>query len=115
MINMTSKANHDFKSIKKKKKWTKEAGFNVDDEHLVNSWSSWYYTGEAAEKFGESWTGRALHSDFAKEFVSRGFGSQQDLEELSATWKQWATEEDNFIVIPNGEILYKVPGGPADA
>lgn len=89
--------------------WAKEAGFQSDDEHLFLSWSSWFYTGEAAEKFGESWEGRALHSDFAKEFLARGFGSQEDLQQISKTWKEWATEEDNFIVIPNGEILYKVP------
>lgn len=94
-------------------KWAKEAGFNMHSDHLINSWSSWYYTGEAAEKFGQSWTGRALHSDFAKEFVARGIGSRQDLEDMSATWQTWAGEADNFIVIPNGEILYRVPADPA--
>lgn len=88
-------------------KWAKNAGFKK--EHLALSWSSWFYTGEAATKFGESWQGRALHSNFATEFLSHGLGSQADLDETSATWKKWATEEDNFIVIPNGEILYKVP------
>lgn len=53
--------------------------------------------------------GRALHSNFAQEFLARGFGSQNDLDDISATWKQWATEKDNFFAIPNGEILYKVP------
>lgn len=60
-------------------------------------------------KFGESWEGRALHSNFATEFLARGFGTQSDLDAISATWKKWSTEEDNFIAIPNGEILYKVP------
>lgn len=87
--------------------WAKEAGFQK--ERLSLSWSSWFYTGEAAMKFGESWEGRALHSDFAKEFLARGFGTKADLDDLSATWKRWSTEEDNFIVIPNGEILFKVP------
>lgn len=88
-------------------KWAKEAGF--ERERVALSWSSWFYTGEAATKFGESWEGRALHSSFAKEFLAHGIGSQAELDETSATWKKWATEEDNFIHIPNGEILYKVP------
>lgn len=50
-----------------------------------------------------------MKSDFAKEFLKHGVGSQEDLERISVTWSQWASEEDNFIVIPNGEILYKVP------
>ncbi|KAF3764325.1 S-adenosyl-L-methionine-dependent methyltransferase [Cryphonectria parasitica EP155] len=87
--------------------WAKEAGFQRD--HLVHTWSSWHYTGEAAEKFGESWVGRALHSDFAKQFLKFETGSQADLEDISATWGKWSAEEDRFIVIPNGEILYKVP------
>lgn len=88
--------------------WAKEAGFLTDALHLQSGFSSWYYTGEAAKAFGESWTDRALKSDFAKEFVRHGLGSQQDLDRISNTWKHWATEEGNFIVIPNGEILYKV-------
>lgn len=91
------------------RQWAKSAGFQTDEQHLLHSWSSWHYMGEAAAKFAESWQGRALHSDFAKEFLARGFGSHTDLEEISATWKKWASDEDNFIVIPNGEILYKVP------
>ncbi|CAN8101648.1 unnamed protein product [Discula destructiva] len=87
--------------------WAKEAGFQK--EHLTLSWSTWFYTGEAAMKFGDNWAGRALHSSFAKEFLAHEFGTQTDLDETSATWKTWSTEADNFIVIPNGEILYKVP------
>lgn len=88
-------------------KWAKEAGFQK--EHLSLSWSSWFYTGEAATKFGESWVDRALHSNFATELLSHGLGTQADLDDISSTWKKWATEEDNFIIIPNGEILYKIP------
>ncbi|KAG6363958.1 hypothetical protein INS49_009061 [Diaporthe citri] len=89
--------------------WAKQAGYKTDEAHLQNGFSSWYYTGEAAKAFGGNWTDRALKSDFAKEFLRHGLGSQQDLERISATWTQWASEEDNFIVIPNGEILYNVP------
>lgn len=96
--------------LTRESQWAKQAGFQSDIEHLLVSWSSWFYTGEAATAFGESWTGRALHSDFAKQFLTHGFGTQADLEEISAAWKDWATKEDIFIVIPNGEILYKVPG-----
>lgn len=89
--------------------WAKQAGCETDEKHMSSGFSSWFYTGPAAKTWGESWTDRALKSDFAKEFLKHGVGSQQDLDRISATWKQWATEEDNFIVIPNGEILYRVP------
>lgn len=89
--------------------WAKQAGYKTDEAHLLNGFSSWYYTGEAAKAFGGNWTDRALKSDFAKEFLRHGLGSEEDLNRISATWTQWASEEDNFIVIPNGEILYKVP------
>lgn len=106
--NLHDPCNPRLQSLINVSKWAKAAGFNK--EHLTLSWSSWFYTGEAATKFGESWEGRALHSNFAKEFLAHGFGTQADLDDTSATWKKWATEEDNFIHIPNGEILYKVPG-----
>ncbi|KAK2609404.1 hypothetical protein N8I77_002901 [Diaporthe amygdali] len=91
------------------RQWAKQAGCETDEEHMWSGFSSWYYIGEAAKAFGESWTDRALKSDFAKEFLRHGLGSQEDLDRISATWKRWASEEDNFIVIPNGEILYRVP------
>lgn len=91
------------------RQWAKQAGYNTDEVHMSSGFSSWYYTGEAARAFGESWADRALKSDFAGEFLKHGLGSQHDLDWISATWKQWAAEEGNLIVIPNGEILYKLP------
>lgn len=60
-------------------------------------------------KFGESWRDRALKSDFAKEFVARGFGSEAELQDISTAWEHWSTVEDCFVVIPSGEIIYKAP------
>lgn len=73
------------------------------------SWSSWFYTGEAAQRFGESWEGRYTHSNLVRQTLDHSIGTQADVDEISATWKDWSTKEDRFIAIPNGEILYQVP------
>ncbi|CAJ2500590.1 Uu.00g034430.m01.CDS01 [Anthostomella pinea] len=90
--------------------WARGAGFV--DANLQSSWSSWFYIGDSARNWGESWTDRALKSDFARNVLEHSVGTQQDLENISRAWKQWATEEGAFIAIPSGELLYTVPKPP---
>lgn len=94
-------------------KWTREAGWKRED--VAVTWSSWCFTGDDATAWASSWEERALHSDFAKTVIRKGFGTQEDLEAISKAWKRWrignAEEggyegcEDRIFVVGNGEVI----------
>lgn len=85
--------------------WAWEAGFQ--SEEVTFSWSSWLYTGGEAASWGESWSGRVIHSAFAETAQKHGLAKKEELEEISKAWKNWGYEKGAFIAVPNGEILCK--------
>lgn len=89
------------------RKWARAAGFPPDQ--ITSSWSSWSYVGDGAKLWGDSWAGRALHSNFATGVLMHHLGTREDLQDISESWNQWAQDEDAYIAIPNGEILCSVP------
>lgn len=87
--------------------WARKAGFQPDK--IETSVTSWCYTGKRAEEWGLMWADRALHSGFAKTVKEQELGTADDLEAVSAAWKDWAAKGDLFFHVPNGEVLYRVP------
>ncbi|KAI3324963.1 ubiE/COQ5 methyltransferase [Xylariaceae sp. AK1471] len=87
------------------KAWAKQAGF----EDVTFSWDMWNYQDEEAVVWAKSWTERALHSSFATTSLNKGVATEDDLHLISKTWREWGDVEGAFIVIPNGEILCRVP------
>lgn len=86
--------------------WTRLAGWS--EEQVAVSWSSWCFTKGQAKSWAESWVGRAIHSDMAKGYVSKGFGKQEDCVKISEAWKKWGNGEygqDLIMVIGNGEVI----------
>ncbi|KAI1173696.1 ubiE/COQ5 methyltransferase [Nemania sp. FL0916] len=88
------------------KAWAKEAGFDAGD--ITFSWDSWNYEGAQAVTWAESWAERSLRSSYATTALAKGFATQEELEDVSDTWREWGDYEGAFIVIPNGEILCRV-------
>ncbi|KAI1262110.1 ubiE/COQ5 methyltransferase [Xylariaceae sp. FL1019] len=83
--------------------WAREAGFEKDD--VTFSWDCWNYQDEEAVVWSRNWTERTLKSSFADTSLEKGICTQEDLDGISETWKEWGEKEGAFIVIGNGEIL----------
>lgn len=83
--------------------WAREAGF--EPQSIQATWTSWRFSGTEAVQVGESWAARTLNSNTADVVREHGLASDMELNEISETWKQWATQEDLLMIIPNGEIL----------
>lgn len=88
------------------RRWARDAGFASED--ITSSWSTWFYIGQDAKAWSQSWEGRAKYSDFATSVVKHGLATKDELQAISATWVEWATDPDAFIAVPNGEIFCKV-------
>ncbi|KAI1366529.1 ubiE/COQ5 methyltransferase [Xylaria arbuscula] len=88
------------------KAWAREAGFKSED--ITFTWDPWNYQEGEAVIWGKSWSDRAIHSSYATTSLSKGIATQEDLNEVSETWRKWGETEGALIIIPNGEILCRV-------
>ncbi|ETB50527.1 hypothetical protein O981_18975, partial [Mycobacterium avium 10-5560] len=80
----------------------RQAGF--DD--ITPTGSLWCYaTPETRNWWGGMWADRILHSTVARDLVSLGLAAREQLEEISAAWREWAAAPDGWIAIPHGEII----------
>lgn len=86
--------------------WAKQAGFSP--EQIEASWHSWRYAGERAKQFGDSWVNRTLKSSYAETSKKNGLATDEELQEISKTWGEWAAADDVFIALPSGEIVCHV-------
>lgn len=86
--------------------WAREAGF--DAKAVTFSWDAWQYQQDEAKAFGGAWIDRARYSGFATTAKKHELASGDEIEEISKAWAQFASEENLFIIIPNGEILCRV-------
>ena len=87
--------------------WARQAGF----EQIESSASAWCYSmPDDRAWWGASWAERLTESPFGDRAVEHGLATRDDLERLARAWRRWAASEDGWLLIPNGEILYQVPG-----
>ncbi|MET1053042.1 MAG: methyltransferase domain-containing protein [Mycetocola sp.] len=84
------------------KAWAMEAGF----EEVQSSASIWCFSdADDRDWWGSAWAERALHSSFAPQSLETGAATQAELEEISAAWTEWVTDERSWYAMPHGEIL----------
>jgi SAM-dependent methyltransferase len=84
------------------KAWAIEAGFT----DVQSSASIWCFNSDSDRTWwGNVWAERVLHSAFADDALARGFATQNDLDEVAATWIQWAAHPAGWLAMPHGEIL----------
>jgi ubiquinone/menaquinone biosynthesis C-methylase UbiE len=84
--------------------WAWEAGF--PPKQVTLTWTCWLYQDNGdAQAWGESWSGRAIHSGFAETAKKHGLADDAKLQEISQAWKDWGQTKGAFIMVPNGEIL----------
>lgn len=87
------------------KSWALEAGFT----EVTTSASIWNFSDAVdREWWGSMWEARVLQSAFAGDALGKGLASQEQLEEISRAWREWADSEAGWLGMPHGEILARV-------
>ncbi len=84
------------------KAWARAAGF-ADVRATASVWL--YETPAERAWWGGMWADRALQSAFADVVIGNGIADHAALERISAAWREWAADEDGWILLPHGEIL----------
>lgn len=82
--------------------WVRAAGF----EELTVSSSTWTFTDVSDRAWwGGLWADRVERSSFATQAVEYGLSSVDELADLAAGWRAWATKPDALFVVPHVEVL----------
>ncbi|ORA19187.1 methyltransferase domain-containing protein [Mycobacterium arosiense] len=82
--------------------WAQQAGF----AGITPTGSLWCYATPATRDWwGGTWADRILHSTVARDLRSLKLATAEQLEEISAAWREWAAAPDGWIAIPHGEII----------
>jgi SAM-dependent methyltransferase len=89
--------------------WAHAAGF----ADVTPSSSTWCFaTPSDREWWGNLWADRTAETAFGRQAIDLGLTSQARLEVVAEAWRNWAADEDGWIVIVHGEILIRVPERP---
>lgn len=84
------------------KSWALQAGF-TDVHSTASVWS--FSTEEDLDWWGGMWAVRVLESAFASDALSKGIATQDDLQEISDAWREWAAHPEATLIMPHGEII----------
>jgi len=84
------------------KRWVREAGF-ADLEAGASTWVFW--TTLEREWWGNSWAERATQSQFAAHAIESGHSSPAELARIAAAWRDWAADDDGWLLMPHAEVL----------
>ena len=82
--------------------WAHAAGF-TDVTATASTWC--FATPEDKRWWGEMWAERILHSDLARQLVTSGAATGDDLRRVSEGWREWAAAPDAWFAILHGEIV----------
>jgi SAM-dependent methyltransferase len=89
--------------------WAHAAGF----ADVTASASTWCFADPAdREWWGDLWADRTVQTAYGRQAVVLGLTDEAGLAAIAEAWRNWAADEDGWIVIVAGEILVRVPGGP---
>lgn len=87
--------------------WARQVGFDADKVEC--STGTWCYHSESERKWwGGLWADRTLQSNFATTATKNGWATQEELETVAQTWRDWAADEDGWISLVHGEIIAHV-------
>ena len=82
--------------------WARAAGF-TDIKATSSTWC--FATPADRAWWGGMWAERILSSDLARQAVREKDTTDDDLQRISAAWRDWAANEDGWISLLHGEIL----------
>ena len=85
--------------------WCKQAGLS----DVVMTASVWTY-GDPEERanWGNSWAERCLTTSFGEQAVEYGYATLEEMHEISAGWRRWASLDDGYFHFIHGEALAEV-------
>jgi SAM-dependent methyltransferase len=82
--------------------WAHAAGFT----DVTPSASTWCFaTPEDRDWWGGMWADRVRQSDMARTALERNEATEDDLQRLSAGWRQWAADPDGWIALLHSELI----------
>lgn len=88
--------------------WAIQLG--IPEENLLCSATPMCHTGkEEREWFGDVFSARCAGEEYMKNFTGTGAATRDEMLQMSEAWKMWAQEPGAWVVIPNGEIIMRVP------
>ncbi|KAI4692127.1 uncharacterized protein J4E84_003095 [Alternaria hordeiaustralica] len=84
-----------------------QAGFPRSDiEASVAAWT--FSTPEERQWWCGLWADRTVQSDYKQRALDSGYATEQDLEEIAATWREMETKEDGWFAVINGQVICHV-------
>ncbi len=84
------------------KGWALAAGF-TDIRTTTSTWT--YADPESCAWWGGLWADRCERSAFGEQAVSYGLTTREELADIAAAFREWASAPDAFFMIPHGEVL----------
>ncbi len=85
--------------------WALAAGFS----DVTPSSSTWTYATEDDRAWwGGMWADRILGSTLTDQLLETGLASRDELQMISAGWREWAAAPDGWLMIPHGELVCRV-------
>ena len=84
------------------KRWVREAGFR-DLQATATTWV--FSTALEREWWGNSWSERATRSQFAAHAIESGHSNPDELAHIAAAWRDWAADDDGWLLMPHAEVL----------
>lgn len=86
-------------------RWARQAGL-VDVEPSLATWL--FTDAEGVNWWGSSWAQRVLTSSLADQAKQLGLATDDELQQLSDGWNQWASHEDAWFVVPHGQLICRI-------
>ena len=84
------------------KTWTIDAGLDP----IEIGCSTWVFSNDHdREWWGSMWSKRVIESDFGSQAIAYGFSDEQELEEISNAFLEWANDPTGFWAVPNIEVI----------
>ena len=87
--------------------WAHAAGL-ADVTATSSTWC--WATPETREWWGGMWADRILGSALADQLVREARATPDELQQISAAWRTWATHPDAWFSVHHGEVLCRVCG-----
>ncbi len=82
--------------------WARAAGFT----EVTATASVWCYAApEERAWWGGMWADRVVQSALARQAVSLGLATTDDLRRMAGGWREWAAADDGWFIVPHGEII----------
>ncbi|GIG89964.1 class I SAM-dependent methyltransferase [Plantactinospora endophytica] len=82
--------------------WAHAAGF-TDVAATASTWC--FASPEDRQWWGGMWAERIRRSDLARQVVTAGMATEDDLDRISQGWLRWAAAPDGWFVVLHGEIV----------